>query len=74
NPVSHSIHIKSESEKDEIKVTVFDINGKSKLKKSFKPSKSGLYFLDAENLATGMYVVIISTKNTRYIKKISVIK
>jgi aminopeptidase N len=74
NPVSHSIHIKSDSEKDEIKVTVFDINGKSKLKKSFKPSKSGLYFLDAEDLSTGMYVVIISTKNTRYTKKISVIE
>jgi aminopeptidase N len=72
NPANHKIYIKSE--KSDIKVTVFDLNGQSKLERSFKSSSTGLYLLNVEDLSTGIYIVKIKTENTEYIKKVSVIK
>lgn len=73
NPANERINIESESEKGDIDVSIFDINGTSLLKKSFKSSEKGLNSLDIKRLSMGIYFVAISTKNARYIKKLNVI-
>ena len=73
NPASTQLHLEFKRNIQGAMVTIFDINGKQKIKHLFEPSKTGSLTINTQSLATGIYVIRIVTDKEQYFQKLSII-